>query len=275
MKIFVTGATGFIGSHFINLAIKNGFDVVGLKRSLYSKPRIELDKEPNWLVKSIDELEENDFKGIDIVVHLAAHSMQPPYDSLENCMYWNVIAPIKAFQKAVNLGLKKFVIAGSCFEYGESGLLYKEIPVNAPLRPTLSYSASKAASSIAFYQMAVQFKLSLSYFRIFHVFGEGESNDRLWPSLKRAAIEGKDFPMTKGEQIRDFIPVEYVCKRLLEQCKRDNHVPFIENLGTGIPKSILEFSQYWWEVWNATGKLLIGELDYRDGEIMRYVPKID
>jgi UDP-glucose 4-epimerase len=274
MKIFLTGATGFIGSNFINVALNNGFDVIALKRSLNSKPRISLNRQPNWLVKELDELNENDFYGVDIIVHLAAHSMQPPYDNLENCMCWNVLAPIKAFQKAINVGVKKFVIAGSCFEYGESGLKYNEIPVDAPLKPNLTYSASKAASSIAFYQMALQFELSLSYFRIFHVYGDGESKDRLWPSLKRAAVEGKDFPMTFGEQIRDFIHVNDVCERLIDQCKRGEHFPFFENLGSGKPMSILEFSNYWWKKWNAKGKLLIGEINYREGEVMRYIPKI-
>jgi nucleoside-diphosphate-sugar epimerase len=47
-KILLTGATGFIGSNFINVALNNGFDVIALKRSLNSKPRISLNRQTNW-----------------------------------------------------------------------------------------------------------------------------------------------------------------------------------------------------------------------------------
>ena len=52
--------------------------------------------------------------------------------------------------------------------------------------------------------------------RLFQVFGEGESENRLWPSLKKAAISGENVDMTKGEQLRDFIPVEDVANQLIQ-----------------------------------------------------------
>jgi nucleoside-diphosphate-sugar epimerase len=277
MKIFVTGATGFIGSHFLNKALSSGVEVIALKRNLRSKPRINLIKEPVWLIKQLDEVELEDIKGVDVVVHLAAHSMYPPYDTLENCMYWNLMAPIKLFNKAIDAGVDRFVITGSCFEYGVSGEDYDKIPINAPLKPTLTYSASKAAASVAFYQMAVEKKLRLSISRIFQVFGPGESENRLWPSLKIAAENGQDFPMTAGEQIRDFIHVREVVESLWNDCFNQEMIsgtPIIKNLGTGKPLSIKEFSEFWWKKWNANGKLLIGEIPYRRGEVMRYVPLI-
>lgn len=277
MKIFVTGATGFIGSHFLNKALSSGAEVIALKRNLRSKNRINLIKEPVWLIKQLDELEVEDLKGVDVVVHLAAHSMYPPYDTLENCMYWNLMAPIKLFNKAIDAGIDRFVITGSCFEYGESGEDYDKIPINAPLKPTLTYSASKAAASIAFYQMAIEKKLKLSISRIFQVFGPGESENRLWPSLKIAAENGLDFSMTAGEQIRDFIHVEEVVEILWDDCLNKgmiNGAPIIKNLGTGKATTIREFSEFWWDKWNANGKLLVGEIPYRNGEVMRYVPLV-
>jgi len=277
MKIFVTGATGFIGSHFLNKALSSGVEVIALKRNMRSKSRINLIKEPVWLIKQLDEVESEDLKGVDVVVHLAAHSMYPPYDTLENCMYWNLMAPIKLFNKAIDAGIDRFVITGSCFEYGESGEDYDKIPINAPLKPTLTYSASKAAASVAFYQIAVEKKLKLSISRIFQVFGPGESENRLWPSLKIAAENGLDFPMTSGEQIRDFIYVNEVVEILWNDCFNQEIIkgtPILKNLGTGKASSIKEFSEFWWKKWNAKGKLLIGELPYRNGEVMRYVPLI-
>ena len=277
MKLFVTGATGFIGSNFLNRVLADGHEVVALKRAVKSEPRLRLVKNPIWLVKQLDEVTKADLNGVDVIVHLAAHSMVPPYDTLENCMYWNLTAPIKLFNQAIQAGVKKFVVAGSCFEYGASGEDYEFIPVDAPLKPTLTYAASKAAASIAFYQMAIEHNLELSIHRIFQVYGPGEAESRLWPSLKKAAENGEDFPMTKGEQIRDFIHVDEVVDSLYEYCLHNKVIagkPLIRNLGTGQPMSILEFSKMWWEKWNASGRLKVGALPYRDGEVMRYVPKI-
>ena len=277
MKLFVTGATGFIGSHFLNRAISSGIQVIALRRTINSKTRIPLVKEPFWLTKQLDEVTIEDLKGVDVLVHLAAHSMFPPYDTLENCMYYNLMAPIKLFNRAFEAGVEKFVVSGSCFEYGETGENYKYIPVNAALKPTLTYAASKAAASIAFSQFAIDKKIMLSIHRIFHVFGLGESKNRLWPSLKAAAEKGEDFPMSFGEQIRDFVSVNKVVEVLWMDCFNRDIIkgnPIIKNLGTGKPQSVKEFCEYWWEHWNAQGKLLIGKFPYRKGEVMRYVPEI-
>lgn len=277
MRIFVTGSTGFIGSNFLNLAFSQGHEILALRRSNESLPRIPLLFRPNWLTKQLDEVSSVDLKGIDVVVHLAAHSMVPPYDSIENCFYWNVMAPIRLFNEAIKAGVKKFVVAGSCFEYGLSGEDYDFIPVTAPLRPTLTYAASKAAASIAFSQLAIEKSLDVTYLRIFHVFGEGEDESRLWPSLRKAAELGLDFPMTKGEQVRDFIHVDQVVDKLLNHCLQRNSqsVRFeIFNVGSGTPQSIADFAQFWWKKWKAEGNLLLGQIPYRQGEVFRYVPLV-
>lgn len=278
MKLFVTGATGFIGSHFLNILAKNPeIEIVALRRNLDSRPRISLLKEPLWITKALDQVEQSDLAGVDVIVHLSAHSMYPPYDTLDNCLYWNLTAPLQLFNEAVKAGVHKFVVAGSSFEYGLSGEEFEFIPVEVTLKPTLTYAASKAASSIAFYQFAVHHQCKFSYHRIFQVFGEGEAETRLWPSLRKAALAGEDFPMTAGEQVRDFIAVEDVANYFAKACLSDNLVdghPEFHNVGSGKPQSILEFSEYWWEKWQAKGKLLKGILPYREGEVMRYVPKI-
>lgn len=278
MKIFLTGGTGFIGSHFINQALEQGHEVLALKRSASSQPRVRLKNYPAWLKKELTEVTVDDLKDIDVVVHLAAHSANVPYDTLENCILKNVIDPLQLFRKAIRAKVTKFVVAGSCFEYGKSGERYDFIPVDAPLEPTQSYPASKALSSMAFYQFAIENKIQLSYHRIFQVFGEGELETRLWPSMRQAAIKGEDFPMTKGEQVRDFIEVAQVAQKFLEAAISILHststIPEYRNLGSGKPQSILEFSKYWWKKWGATGNLVVGAKEYREGEVMRFVPKI-
>jgi nucleoside-diphosphate-sugar epimerase len=277
MRVFLTGGTGFIGSHFIKYAIQNGLEVTALRRIKSSIPKIALIKQPKWLEKGIEDVTTADIKGCDILVHLAAHSANVPYDTLENCIYWNVNVPITLFRKAVKAGVSKFVVAGSCFEYGCSGAKYDFIPIDAPLEPTLSYPASKAMASIAFSQLVHELNIKVKIFRIFQVFGEGEPENRLWPSLKKASELGEDFYMTAGEQIRDFINVTEVGQKFVLACEEDwekKQYPLIRNLGTGQAISIREFAEYWWKKWNSKGQIKFGECKYRKGEVMRYVPKI-
>ena len=279
INIFLTGGTGFIGSHFINHANSDIFNIKALRRSEESDTRIELTRSVNWLTKEIRDVEVEDLEDIDILVHFAAHSANVPYDTLENCIVYNVLDSLQLFNRANLAGIKDYVVAGSCFEYGLSGERYEFIPVNAPLEPTQSYPVSKAMASLGFKEFARANNIRLSIHRIFQVFGEGEEPTRLWPSLKMAALNGDDFTMTKGEQIRDFINVKEVAERFVRECSTRAKEKYtdnfkIVNVGSGNPQSIKEFSEYWWKIWKAKGKLKIGDLPYRSGEVMRFVPEI-
>lgn len=277
MKIFVTGATGFIGAHFVNQAISEGHEVIGLRRTEKSSPRTRLMREPIWINKSLDELNETDFSGTDCLVHLAAHTPNFPYDTLENCLYWNLQVPIAMTRSAHRAGVTNFVVAGSCFEYGRSGEKFEFIPTDAPLEPTSSYPVSKAAASIAFKYLASELGLKMSIHRIFQVFGEGEAESRFWPSLKKAAQAGKNFPMTEGKQIRDFVPVEFVASHLLEATSSRETKPgvcIVKNVGSGDPLSLRQFAEKWWQHWGAIGNLQFGAVAQRPNEIMRFVPEL-
>jgi nucleoside-diphosphate-sugar epimerase len=277
MKIFVTGGTGFIGSHFLNQAAEAGHKIVALRRSPQAGSRISLATAPQWVNSSMEDIRPEHLEGCAAVVHLAAHSANVPYDTLENCLCGNVLVPLRMFEQALRAGVKRFIVAGSCFEYGSSGERYEFIPADAPLEPTLSYPASKAAATVAFHAFAHENKICLLNLRIFQVFGEGELESRLWPSLRRAALAGQNYPMTLGEQVRDFIPVEQVAAafvRALDRSDLEPGQPKLENLGTGQPQSLRTFAEHWWKVWNAKGKLLPGALPYRNNEVMRYVPLI-
>lgn len=276
MRVFITGATGFIGSHVVNLAHARGIEVVAHRRSAASKPRVALNKEPIWVEGSLSEVAAADIEGCSAIIHLAAHSANVPYDTLENCMEQNVNEPLKLFQTCKQAGIERFIVAGSCFEYGESGVRYEFIPVDAPLEPTQSYPTSKAKASMAFCEFAREEQVELLILRIFHVYGEGELATRFWPSLKAAAEKGEDFPMSAGEQVRDFVPVELVAKTFINALEREDlepGKPVINNLGTGKPMSLREFAEREWKGFNASGRLLIGEVPTRPGEVMRYVPE--
>jgi nucleoside-diphosphate-sugar epimerase len=276
MKLFVTGGTGFIGSHFVKQALAAGHQVRALRRP-GSRPRIPLDGQPDWLEVPFEKLEAEHFEGIEAVVHLAAHSANVPYDTLENCLHWNVTVPIRMAQRALAGGVKRFIVAGSCFEYGRSAERYEFIPVDAPLEPTQSYPISKAAASVAWGGFCREKLASVSILRIFQVYGEGEPEGRMWPSLRAAARAGDNFPMTAGEQVRDFIEVGAVAKAFLVELLAEpagGHV-MIRHVGSGHPQTVREFAAYWWAEWQGRGRLEIGQIPYRSGEVMRFVPKVE
>jgi nucleoside-diphosphate-sugar epimerase len=277
MKVFVTGATGFIGSHLVNLAHERGIEVVAHRRGPDSIPRVAMNKEPQWVDGPLSDVSEEALEGCKAVIHLAAHSANVPYDTLENCIEHNVNQPLKLFRICVDAGIKRFIVAGSCFAYGDSGARYEFIPVDAPLEPTQSYPTSKAEASRAFSDFALKEEVELLILRIFHVYGEGELATRFWPSLKVAAEKGEDFPMSEGKQVRDFVPVEFVAKTFIDSLGRNDlepGKPVINNLGTGHPMSLRVFAEREWKEWDAKGQLLIGELPSRPEEVMRYVPEL-
>lgn len=277
MKIFITGATGFVGSHFLNQAHAAGHEIVAQRRP-GSLPRIALDRQPTWVDRPLDGEFEAELQGCKVFVHLASHTPNPPYDTLANCLRWNVQASLALAEQARCAGVERFLVAGSCFEYGRSAQRYERIPVDAPLEPTLSYPTSKAAASVAFVGFAAEHKLRLQLLRIFQVFGEGEPPTRLWPSLLVAAREGRDFPMSLGEQVRDFIDVRDVAAAFVRALGFDGCEPGIArvaHVGTGRPQRLADFARHWWEAQGATGQLQLGAVPYRYNELMRLVPEID
>lgn len=277
MKIFLTGGTGFVGSHFVNQAHAAGHTLVAQRRP-GSRPRIALEREPQWVDRALDGDFSAELEGCDAVVHLASHTPNPPYDTLERCLYWNVQASLNLAEQARQAGVQRYVCAGSCFEYGRSAERYERIPVDAPLEPTLSYPTSKAAASIAFMGFAAEHRLQLQVLRIFQVYGEGEPASRLWPSLRAAAQSGQDFAMSAGDQVRDFIDVHDVAAafvRALDFRGCEAGLPRLSHVGTGRPQRLADFAQHWWRAFSATGQLKLGAVPYRYNELMRLVPEIE
>lgn len=278
MKVFITGGTGFIGSNFINYATNLGIHIVAQKRlSSQTKLKIHNPEKVKWIDKDLDEDFEEELRDCDALIHLAAHSVIPPYKPLSECLYWNVFAAIKLLEAAERADVRNVIMAGSCFEYGLSANDYEKIPPNAKLKPVETYGVSKALATEACMAFAKGKQIKLQVLRIFQVYGDGENERRFWPSLKKAALSGNDFPMSSGEQIRDFIHVSKVCDVFLRAISVDivPGKPVIRNVGTGVGTTLLDFAKEWWSTWGATGQLIPGAIGLRPGELHRIVADID
>lgn len=253
-KIFITGGSGFIGRQVVKLAKTYNYKVIAPATRLH-------------LIKK------EDIEGCDTLIHLAAAGVNNPKLDCNTLFKVNVIDSRNLWESAADWGIKKFIICGSCFEYGKTAEYYTNVPTNAELRPTTNYSASKAAATMAAISFGIERNLKVLIVRPFQVYGDGEAETRFYPSLIKAALSGQDFSMTLGEQIRDFIKVEDVAKKIwmLDSYPIIGGIPEIINMGNQKATSIKQFAEYWWERLDAKGILKIGALPYRKNDVKRYV----
>ena len=129
--------------------------------------------------------------------------------------------------------------------------------------PETAYERTKYLFSNLSISLSKEFKTKCRIMRLFNVYGEGESNKRLWPSLKKAAEFNRDFKMTNGTEIRDFISVDEVVKKILSATNfkiSSNYFPQIWHIASGKPISVRRFAQKKWKEFNAKGKLLFGRI---------------
>ena len=279
MRIFLTGATGFIGSHVLKEALLQGHIVHALRRPAKS-PRIPIAISPHWYEGALNDNWKEPLSQTDVLIHLAAYGVTDGFDDWGSCFRVNVIESLELWRQATEAGISRFIVCGSCFEYGRSGTRYDKIPADAPLWPTTAYAASKASATMAAIALAETHSLSLVVTRPFHIYGPGENNMRFWPSLVNAAKRDLDYPATSGEQIRDFTHVSFAAKKILElaiktdPCEGSISKPTITNLGCGHPMTLREFADAEWIRLGGKGRICYGSLPYRANEVMRYVPDL-
>ncbi len=275
MRFFVTGGTGFIGSHFINCALAKGHEIRALRRP-NSAPRIYLAQEPEWIQKPLEKVDQDDLAGCDVLIHIAAQGVSPQPTDWITAHEINVLHSIRLIHTAIEAGVPHIIACGSCAEYGSSGTEFDEIPPDAPLRPIGPYASSKAAFSVSFQAMARSFPAAFTLIRPFHLYGEGQHPANFWPALKKAASAGEDFSMTAGEQVRDYQLVTAAAADFLAAAESfpEKKQARVLNIGSGKPVTLREFASEQWKLWEAPGKLIFGAHPYRENEVMRFVPKL-
>ena len=276
MKLFITGGTGFVGSHFIDKVQNLDYQIVCQKR-VRSSTRIKLREDHVWVSGNLDQDFSTDFIGCDALIHFAASGVSPRNANLNDVIKINTLDSYKLIESAVDNNINKFLILGTSDEYGSSCSRYDYIPISAPLRPISNYAASKAAFFQLLNNLTYEKKIKVIYVRLFNTFGIGQYKGNLWPSLRHAALSGEDFDLTPGEQIRTFIPIEDAVNELIKKLdfsSMNKGELIIKHIGGNEPRSIKSFVQEWWNVWGANSRLNFGAIPYRKNEIMRCVPAI-
>lgn len=127
------------------------------------------------------------------------------------------------------------VHVGSAAEYGD---LPDHLPEDANPKPTTLYGQSKLAGTKALAKGCEQFELKGVTARPFTVYGPGEHDGRLLPSLRHAAQTGERVPLTHGRQKRDFVYVEDVAEGLLRLGLAATPPGEVVNLATGVLSTV-------------------------------------
>jgi nucleoside-diphosphate-sugar epimerase len=260
-------------------ALLGGHEVHALRRTK-SLPKIPIAGSPQWHEGQLTDDWTEQLCETDVLIHLAACGVSEGADDWTSCFKVNVLDSLQLWRQAVKHGVSRFIICGSCFEYGKSGTRYNKIPPDAPLWPTTAYAASKASATMAALALAETHSLNLVVVRPFHVYGPGEDQNRFWPGLVHAANSGIDYAATGGEQLRDFTPVlaaaDYILTLAVQTDFQDQCIisPTVVNLGSGQPSSLREFADKEWKRLGGRGSIMYGSIPYRFNEVMSYVPDL-
>lgn len=145
MKLLVTGHLGYIGTVMTPMLIAAGHEVIGCDSNLYERCTFA---EGGKIVgvphirKDIRDLVQEDLQGFEGVIHLAGLSNDPLSNLNPNLTYdINYRASVRLAKLARNAGVRRFVFASSCSNYGKAG--DELIDETGELNPVTAYGESK------------------------------------------------------------------------------------------------------------------------------------
>ena len=237
MKIAITGATGFIGRHVRSVLVKTDHVVVLVVRNVKKVGDRAANEE--IVVADLSQARTDWFELFgkpDAVLHLAWGGLPNYMDSY----HVDVELPmqLKFLQSLIDSGLKKLVVAGTCYEYGLSSGAISESQMTNPNTP---YGVAKDSLRKALFEIRSKKDFELTWARVFYPYGEGQSENSIYSQLTKAiSSDEKEFAMGSGVQMLDFIQVTRVAKALRTFVTETKGVGLI-NVGSGEPQSVIEF----------------------------------
>ena len=268
MKIAVTGSTGFIGQYVMReLLAHSEVDSIVATGRRRDRPAI-IPGKCQYEYLDIDTPSPDDYERIgrpDVLIHLAWEGL-PNYRSLHH--FETELPRQYAFLNSLlDSGLTSLFVTGTCFEYGMvSGELHEEMEVH----PTNPYGFAKNAlrQQLQYRQKIAPF--NLAWGRLFYLHGEGQAASSLYTQLMCALKQGEaSFRMSKGEQLRDFLPIEQVAKHIVNLALKCSDAGIV-NIGSGAPISIRGLVEQWVANNNAEIHLELGNLPYPDYEPLAF-----
>jgi nucleoside-diphosphate-sugar epimerase len=209
-RLLILGGTGFIGRRLSENAIRRGLEVVVI--SINPPKESESVEGVNYLSADISNLillkELLTFRSFDYVINLSGYVNHTSYLSggkqvidthfigVQNLLYlleWKSI--------------KRFVQIGSSDEYGNN-----TAPQNEAMQedPSSSYSFGKMASTHLIKMLAKTENFPGVILRLFLVYGPYQNNERFLPQIINGCLSNSVFPVSSGQQLRDFCYIDDV-----------------------------------------------------------------
>lgn len=271
-KIFVTGCTGYIGSHTCVELLQSDYEVIGLDNFSNSKPAV-LDKIKAITGKEIKFYEGNMLdetllnkifveNNIDAVIDFAAYksvgdSINIPIEYYTN----NVSSVLTLLMVMKKHKVKSLIFSSSATVYGDVKVMpvTEDFPIGGTTNP---YGTSKLfCENILSDLYKSDNEWNICIFRYFnpvgahntHLIGEepGGIPANLMPFISKVAtgeldclnVFGNDYNTPDGTGVRDYIHIVDLAKahiKGLERLDKDKKGMHIYNLGTGKGYSVLE-----------------------------------
>jgi len=238
-KILVTGADGFIGSHLVEMLVKQGHSVKAL--SQYNSFNYW-----GWLeeIDCLDQIEvlngdvrdphycKHITKGVDVIYHLAALIAIPySYVAPDSYVDTNIKGTLNICQAAIENGVNRVIHTSTSEVYGTA----QYVPINEehPLQPQSPYSASKIgadAMAMCFYNA---FELPLTIARPFNTYGPRQSARAVIPTIIIQIANGKkEIKLGDVSPTRDFNYVEDTCRGFIALAETSEAIGQTINIGS-------------------------------------------
>jgi len=205
LKILVTGACGYIGSHLCERLIDLGHKVTGIDcftdyYDINQKKLNQADIESKGVVLYRADLSKDDLfnavKDANVVYHLAAQpgiSAKTPFELYEKN---NIIATHKLLESIKNNPPKMFVNVSTSSVYG----LNADKPETFPGEPASYYGVTKLAAEQLVLSYWREGYIKACSIRLFSIYGPRERPEKLFPQLIKAILRDQIFPLYEGSR---------------------------------------------------------------------------
>lgn len=245
MKVLVTGAGGFIGSHLTELLVKKGFSVKAFVH--YNSNNkwgwlddIEIKKEIEVIQGDIRDYDSvhNSLKGCSSVFHLAALIGIPySYVSPKAYIETNINGTYNILNASKELGLQNILITSTSETYGTAQ--YVPIDEKHPMVGQSPYSASKISADQIAISFFKSFDIPVKIVRPFNTFGPRQSARAVIPTIITQILSGKRIiSLGNLNPTRDLTYVLDTANGFLEIFKSINLIGEITNIGMNEERSI-------------------------------------
>jgi dTDP-glucose 4,6-dehydratase len=280
LKVLVTGADGFIGSHLVEALVARGVEVRAFVFYNSFNSWGWLDHAPKKVRDALDVFAgdirdphgvKTALKGCDAVLHLAALIAIPfSYHSPDSYVDTNVKGTLNVLQAARELGTKRVVHTSTSEVYGTARFV--PITEEHPLQGQSPYSASKIGADQLAYSFHASFGLPVVIARPFNTYGPRQSARAVIPTIiTQIAAGAREIKLGATSPTRDFSFVEDTCSAFIAVLESTTGAGEVVNFGSNFEISVGDTARLIAEVMGRDIRVVTDEARLRpkDSEVER------